>query len=281
MPIAYLFPGQGSQTPEMRADVAALRPDLLDRVHAAVGEDPFPRAGEATRFAQPAIFCASLAGLERLGGTPDAMAGHSLGELTAFVAAGALSEDDGLRLVALRGRLMDAAPAGTMTAVLGGEREDVVDVAARHGVALANDNGPGQIVLSGAVQAVRAAEAELRAAGIRTLELPVAGAFHSPLMEPAVAPFAAALAATDIGRPRVPVWSCVIAAPVHEPDAIRRVLATGLTAPVRWREVVERLFADGIDDVAEVGPGAVLTKLVKRIARATGTPDPGVAVAHV
>ena len=286
MPTAILFPGQGSQTEDMREHVAAVRPDLLELVARAVGEDPFARAGEATRFAQPAIFCASLAGFGRLEvSEPAVHAGHSLGELTAFVAAGAISELDGLALVVRRAELMDAADEGTMIAALGGERDTVIEVAARHGLALANDNAPGQIVLSGAVPAAGAAAVDLREAGVRVLELAVAGAFHSPLMAPAVAPFADALAATEVRTPRVPVWSCVTAAPVEDPAEIRRVLAEGLTAPVRWRETVEGLLGEGIDTFTETGPGTVLTKLVKRCRSGSHTclqrtqvPDPELRV---
>ena len=267
MPIAFLFPGQGRPAADAAELVAAERPDLLEPVRAAAGADVFDRAGESTRFAQPAIFCASLAGRERLDATAAAHLGHSLGELTAFVAAGAISEPDGIALVALRGRLMAEAPAGTMVAALGGDPGVVAAIASDRGVTVANDNGPGQLVLSGPVRAARAAAEDLREAGVRAIELGVSGAFHSPLMAPAVAPFAAALERVDVRPPLVPVWSCVTAAPVEDPPEIRRVLAQGLTAPVRFRETVEALLASGIDDFAETGPGAVLTKLIGRIVR--------------
>src|SRR2546423_7204508 len=153
---AFLFPGQGSQTPEMRETVAAVRPDLLERAIAAVGEDPFARAEEGTQYAQPATFCASLAGWHQLG-HPDAdfMAGHSLGELAALVAAGSLAEQDGLELVALRGRLMheagEASGRGGMLALLGrGAADSAGEPASAHGLAVANDKSPQQGVLSGA-----------------------------------------------------------------------------------------------------------------------------------
>src|SRR5437764_12314174 len=152
---AFLFPGQGSHTDDMREEVARVRPDLLELVSEAVGEDPFPRVNDGTNFAQPAIFCASLAGWEALG-RPDAdyMAGHSLGELAALVAAGCLSERDGLELVALRGRLMqesgERAGDGSMLALLGaGAAERAPALAEAHGLAVANDNSPQQVVLSG------------------------------------------------------------------------------------------------------------------------------------
>src|SRR4051794_9972107 len=180
MPTAVLFPGQASQTPDMRDDVAASRPDLLDLVSEVVGEDPFLRADEDTRFAQPAIFCASLAGWAAIQTTPDAVAGHSLGELSALAAAGALDEADALRLVALRGRLMSECEAGTMLAALGGDADDVEAIALRRGLTIANDNAPGQLVLSGDRDGIALAAADLREIGIRAMELNVAGAFHSP-----------------------------------------------------------------------------------------------------
>jgi malonyl CoA-acyl carrier protein transacylase len=156
---AILFPGQGSQTPEMRDVVAEIRPDLLELAVAAVGEDPFPLADTGTRYAQPAIFCASLAGWAALGRPQgDFMAGHSLGELGALVAAGALTEKDGLELVALRGRLMQEAgeraagggAGGGMVALLGaGAADEAPGLAEQHGLAEANDNSPQQVVLSG------------------------------------------------------------------------------------------------------------------------------------
>src|SRR4051794_8182326 len=272
MPTAILFPGQGSQTPEMRDRVAAVRPDLLDLTIEAVGEDPFPRADEDTRFAQPAILAASLAGWaamrEDIGEQPTALAGHSLGELTALAVSQAISERDALRLAALRGRLMSESGArrgdGTMLAALGGDDKTVVSIAEQHGVTVANDNAPGQLVLSGERASLAAAGTALREAGVRVLELNVSGAFHSPFMADAVPDFAEALGATYVRAPRVPVWSCVTAQPV---DDVRRRLAEGLTAPVRWRETVLALQDSGIDRFVDVGPGKVLAKLVKRIAR--------------
>src|SRR4051812_47285975 len=152
MPTAILFPGQGSQTPGMRDAVAEHAPELLERL----GDEPFQRVGESTRFAQPAIFCASLAGWRALDAAPLAMAGHSLGELTALVAAGALDPLDGLELVVLRGQLMEAAGGGTMLALLGAEVEQAEALAGAHGVTVANDNAPGQLVLSGPAQALDA-----------------------------------------------------------------------------------------------------------------------------
>lgn len=266
MPTALVFPGQASQTPDMRDRVAAVRPDLLELACEVVGEDPFARVDESTRFAQPAIFCASIAGWSAYDGEPPvAVAGHSLGELSALVAAGAISEADGLTLVALRGRLMAACRSGTMLAALGGEQDAVAATAARRGLTVANDNAPGQLVLSGETEAITAAAADLRAAGTRVLELNVSGAFHSPLMADAVPELVAALARTEIAAPRTQVYSCVTAAPISGgPDEIRARLADGLTRPVRWRETVQALHAAGIDDFVELGPGNVLTKLIRR-----------------
>jgi malonyl CoA-acyl carrier protein transacylase len=277
MPTAILFPGQGSQTPDMRDRVADVRPDLLDLVTEVVGEDPFPRADEDTRFAQPAILVASLAGntalAREIGERPVAVAGHSLGELTALAVAQAISERDAIRLAALRGRLMSESGArrsdGTMLAALGGDDSTVVRIAESHGTTVANDNAPGQLVLSGERSALRAAGEALRTEGVRILELNVAGAFHSPFMADAVPPFAEALAATYVRRPRIEVYSCVTAQPV---DDIRRRLAEGLTAPVRWRETVLGLQAAGIDRFVDAGPGQVLAKMVKRIAKAAPEP---------
>lgn len=267
MQTAILFPGQGAQTPDMRERVAALRPDLLELAIESVGEDPFPRADEDTRFAQPAILVAGLAayGDLRAFRPPAALAGHSLGELTALAAAKAISERDAVCLAALRGRLMSECPGdGTMLAALGGDCATVVAIARETGVVVANDNAPGQLVLSGERTALRDAGSALREAGVRVLELNVAGAFHSPLMAEAVPDFTEALAATYVRPPRVPVYSCVTAAPV---DDVRRRLAEALTAPVRWRETVLAMTDAGVDRFVDAGPGKVLAGMVKRIAR--------------
>jgi malonyl CoA-acyl carrier protein transacylase len=266
---ALLFPGQGSQTADMRETVERHRPDLLELAQREVGPDLFERAADGTRWAQPAIFCAALAGWESLreGVEPDVMAGHSLGEITALVAAGALSDEDGLRLVAARGRLMQEAAEetgdGGMTAVRAREdnREAIAEVAAANNVAIANDNAPDQLVLSGALSALDDAEAQLKERGVRGKRLPVAGAFHSPLMEPAVEPFRALVNDTEIGEPRVPVFSCVTAEPF---DDIPGLLVRAITEPVRWLDVMRALDARGVTDFVETGPGQVLTNLVKK-----------------
>jgi acyl transferase domain-containing protein len=264
---AILFPGQGSQTDDMRESVERARPELLEAAIEVVGEDPFSRAGDGTNFAQPAIFCASLAGWHALGAPQgDYMAGHSLGELAGLVAAGALAERDGLELVALRGRLMDEAGRlagdGGMLALLGaGSTDRAAEIADAHDLVVANDNSPQQVVLSGARGQIPAAVAHAKELGLRALELDVAGAFHSPMMASAVPEFAAALAATDFAPPRVPVISAVTVEPFQDP---RQELADALTMPVRWREVLLGLHERGVARFVEVGPGRVLTGLAKR-----------------
>ena len=260
---AALFPGQGSHTPDMRELVARLDPDLLERVIELVGEDPFARVEQSTRFAQPAIFCASLAAYDALGLEPGAAAGHSLGELAALAAAGVLDREDALRLVVLRGRLMaEADDTGSMLALVGATEEEAREIAAHAGVTVANDNAPGQVVLSGARAALAVAEEDARDHGRRTIPLDVAGAFHSPLMEPAVAPFRAALEEVEISAPRFPVLSCTTAQPFAD---VRAELAAALTRPVRWRETMLALDAAGVRRYVEVGPGKVLARLGKRI----------------
>ena len=268
--IALLFPGQGSHTPNMRDDVARQRPELLDRCVELVGEDPFARVEESTRFAQPAIFCASIAGWSALEDVqPHSAAGHSLGEFGALVAAGVLELDDALRLVVLRGRLMaEADDTGSMLALLGGTREDAEAIAQQCGVTVANDNAPGQVVLSGDRDKLAEAEEAAREYDVRAMPLDVAGAFHSPSMEPAVAPFRAALDEVELHEPRVTAYSCATASPFTD---VRAELAAALTHPVRWRETFLAMLADGAQDFAEVGPGNVLSKLAKRITREAPT----------
>jgi [acyl-carrier-protein] S-malonyltransferase len=268
---AFLFPGQGSQTAEMRDEVASARPDLLALACEVVGEDPFARVDDGTRYAQPAIYCASVVGFERLraaGATAGvvAHAGHSLGEVAALVAAGALSAEDGLRLVATRGRLMqesgERAGDGSMLALLGkGAAEHAPALAAAAGLTVANDNAPNQVVLSGATGAFAAAGGAARELGLRAIPLPVTGAFHSPAMAAARPELEAALAQIDFRSPAVTVVSSITTAPF---DDVRARLADALTLPVRWRETLLALRARGIGRFFETGPGTVLTGLAKR-----------------
>jgi malonyl CoA-acyl carrier protein transacylase len=264
---ALLFPGQGSQTTSMRELVTRQREDLVLLCDEVVGADAFGRAAEGTQYAQPAIFCASLAGWAALG-RPEAdyMAGHSLGELGALVAAGALAERDGLELVALRGRLMheagERAGGGGMLALVGaGATDHASELADAHGLTVANDNSPQQVILSGVRDALPGAAVAAKELGLRATEVAVTGAFHSPMMASAGPKFAAELARVSIDRPRVPVLSAVTAEPF---DDVRLRLTEALTMPVRWRETMMALHERGVERFVEVGPGRVLTGLAKR-----------------
>lgn len=266
MPTALLFPGQGSQAPGMREAVERALPELLELAIAEVGEDPFARVKEGTRFAQPAIYCASVA-LWIEAGRPEAdfVAGHSLGELAALVGAGALSPEDGLRLAARRGELMqlsgEAEPGGGMLALIGDD-EQAREVAANHSLTVANDNSPGQVVLSGGLDARELAATDAKSRGLKAAQLPVTGAFHSSAMAAAVPDFELALAEVEFAEPHTVALSGVTAAPF---DDIPVRLAEALVQPVRWREVVLALDAAGVERYVETGPGKVLRGLVKRI----------------
>ena len=280
MSTAALFPGQGSQTPGMRELVAQRAPELLERVTALVGEDPFARVEESTRFQQPAIFCASLVGWSAIAGDvkPELAAGHSLGELAALAAAGVLERDDALDLVVLRGELMaEADDSGSMLALVGAGLEDAEAVAAEAGVTVANDNAPGQVVLSGNRDALEKAEEAARERGKRALPLDVAGAFHSPSMEPAVEPFRKALDDTELHEGAFTVFSCASTEPF---DDVRAELAAALTRPVRWRETVLALHEAGGRRFVEVGPGKVLARLGKRILPDCPVETPAEELAH-
>ncbi len=262
--IALLFPGQGSQTADMREAVERHRPDLLELARSEVSNDLFERADEGTRWAQPAIFCAALAGYEVLRERyqADLMAGHSLGEITALVAAEAIAAADGLRLVAERGRLMQEARGGGMIAVrVRGDRTPIEEVADETGLTIANDNAPDQLVLSGSLEALDRGEELLGERKVRAKRLPVGGAFHSPLMEPAVAPFREVVEQVEVREPRVPVLSCVSAAPFED---VREQLVAALTNPVRWTGVMSSLQGLGATHFVETGPGRVLTNLVRK-----------------
>jgi acyl transferase domain-containing protein len=265
MRTAILFPGQGSQVDGMRDAVEATTPDLLELAAELVGEDPFDRVDDGTRFAQPALYCASVALWEQAGRPgADCFAGHSLGEVAALVAAGSIDPDDGVRLAVRRGQLMgataDDGPDGGMLAVLGDD-DAARAIAGRHRLTVANDNGPGQLVLSGADEEIREAADAAKAHGIRTVRLPVRGAFHTPAMAPAVPVFRRALAEVEVRPPRVPVVSGVTAEPI---DDVRNRLAEALVSPVRWREVLAALERRGVGRFVEIGPGRVLKGLVRR-----------------
>jgi [acyl-carrier-protein] S-malonyltransferase len=266
MRTAALFPGQGSRTEDLTETLARARPDLLELARAELGDDAFERAAESTAYAQPATYCASLAGWSLLGPERvDVLVGHSLGELSALAAAGAVDEASGLRLVALRGRLMERAAKeaggeGGMLA-LSVSREVGVALARGFGLTVASDNSPDQVVLSGERDWLEVLAEEAGAAGVRAKLLPIPGAFHSSAMASAREEFAQALRRIPVGEPRIPVFSCMSAAPMDDP---RRRLTQGLTNPVRWRETLVALRAHGVENFIEVGPGRVLTGLVKR-----------------
>lgn len=266
--IALLFPGQGSHEAGMEEAVAGS--ELLAAGLAMLDYDPFSRLDEGTRYQQPALYLCSVAAWE-LAGRPDALAGagHSLGEYAALVAAGALAFGDALHLVDIRAAAMAAAgedEAGGMAAVLGGDPDDVRALAARLGLVVANDNAPGQLVLAGPRDALAAVESGARELGARSRELPVSGAFHSPLIASAQAELAGALAATPVAPPRWPVYSNGTAAPFGD---VRAELAENLVRPVRFRETILALQDAGAEEFVELGPGRVLSGLVKRTLRAT------------
>jgi len=288
---ALLFPGQGAQSVGMLGawcDVPEAL-DLFDRASPILGYDlaEVCRNGPAalldsTAVSQPAILVTSLAALEvlrrRPGGLPAALvavAGLSLGEYTALSFAGALQFEDAVRLVDARGRAMqdcaDATPGG-MVAVLGLEREQVAGLCEAHRdgdvLSVANVLCPGNVVVSGGRAACdRLAAAATAAGAMKCVRLDVAGAFHTPLMEPARERLTAALAATPFEPPRIPVISNVDARPHHDPDEIRGLLARQLVGVVEWQASMEHLLGAGVRTMVEVGPGRVLRGLMKRIDR--------------
>jgi [acyl-carrier-protein] S-malonyltransferase len=262
---AILFPGQGSLTPDARDHASAACPDLLELATELVGDDPFKLAHERTDFAQPAIFVASMAGWrEREPMAIAGMAGHSLGELSALAAADAISQEDALRLVVLRGRLMQAAAQGNgggMVAVLGADTDTAERLAAEHGLTVANDNAPGQLVLSGPLAGVAALESNAREQGYKAMVLDVAGAFHSPAVASVRQPFFESLSEARWSAPTVPVFSGATVSPFTDPP---RQLADALISPVRWRGVMAALFELGAREFVDMGPGRVLDRLVRR-----------------
>ncbi len=266
---AVIFPGQGSQHRSIRTLVEEHRPDLLERAVEIVGDDPFARAAESTRFLQPAVYCASLAGWERYrqveeGVPPDYFAGHSLGEFAALVAAESLDEIDGLRLVVIRGEVLERAArelTPAMMAVIGPGVQGFGAQAASFGVAVAGDNSPDQIVLCGPrehLEAARQAAVE-RSLDARVLRIATGG--HTPAFEKFAPDFAEALAKVDFRTPTRPVFSGVTAAPF---DETRRLLAESLRSTVRWRQIATELHRRGVRRFVEAGPGHVLLGLVRR-----------------
>ena len=284
--VAYLFPGQGSQEPGMGRDVyeaSAAARAVFDEADAVLGF-PLSRlcfegpAAELTRTvnAQPAILVASVAmlraaqelGPAALGGEPELVAGHSLGEYSAVVAAGALPFADALRLVRRRGELMEQCgelEPGTMAAVLGMDAEAVFALAAEAGVEVANVNAPGQVTVSGAAPGVlKAMELAKERGASRVVQLDVSGAFHSRLMRPAQQGLVAAVAAAPFADAAVPLVGNSTALLVQTAEGLRVELVQGLTRPVLWAASVQAMAAEGVGRYVEIGPGRVLTGLVRR-----------------
>ncbi len=282
---AYVFPGQGAQFVGMGKDLYESNADarqLFEKANDILGfritdlmfegtEDDLKQ----TRVTQPAVFLHSVILAKSMGDEfrPDMTAGHSLGEFSALVAAGALSFEDGLRLVSARAQAMQKAceiKPSTMAAVLALPDETVEQACAEtEGVVVAaNYNCPGQVVISGEIEAVDAACEKLKASGAkRALRLKVGGAFHSPLMEPARAELAAAIEATDFSTPVCPVYQNVDGRPHTDPAEIKANLVAQLTSPVRWTQSVQAMITDGATEFVELGPGKVLQGLVMKIDR--------------
>lgn len=280
---AYVFPGQGAQFVGMGKDLyesSPLAKDLFERANQILGfritDLMFAGTDDdlrQTKVTQPAVFLHSVISALVLGDDfkPDMVAGHSLGEFSALVAARALTFDDGLRLVAARAQAMQKAcemQPGTMAAVIAMPDEQVEEIVKTiDGVVVpANYNCPGQLVISGAVEAIDAACEKLKAAGAkRAIKLSVGGAFHSPLMEPARAELETAIRATEFHTPICPVYQNFDAQPHTSPDEIKANSIAQLTGPVRWSQSVRHMIADGADHFNELGPGTVLQGLIHKI----------------
>ena len=286
---AYIFPGQGAQFSGMGLDLyenSPLAQELFEKANDILGfnitDIMFEGSKEdlmETKVTQPAIFLHSVILAKTLGDSfkPDMVAGHSLGEFSALVAAGALTFEDGLKLVSQRAQAMQKAcelQPSTMAAVLGLEDTVVEDICKTiAGVVVpANYNCPGQLVISGEVEAINKACEALKEAGARrALVLPVGGAFHSPLMEPAREELAAAIENTTFSKPNCPIYQNVTASAITDENEIKSNLISQLTAPVRWTQSIQQMVADGASHFTEVGPGKVLQALVKKIHREAET----------
>ncbi|WP_396138961.1 ACP S-malonyltransferase [Flavobacterium sp.] len=278
---AYIFPGQGAQFPGMGKDLyktSTLAKDLFERANEILGfritDIMFEGTAEElkeTKVTQPAVFLHSVILAKVLDVKPEMVAGHSLGEFSALVVNGALSFEDGLKLVSKRALAMQKACEiipSTMAAVLNLEDKIVEDICASiDGVVVAaNYNCPGQLVISGEYKAVELACEKMKEAGAkRALILPVGGAFHSPMMEPASSALAAAIEATTFSNPTCPVYQNVTAKAVSNPAEIKNNLISQLTGAVKWTQSVNQMIADGATSFTEVGPGKVLVGLVNKI----------------
>jgi len=290
MTTAYVFPGQGSQFPGMAKDLYSSHKALMERANELLGFritdimfDGTPEDLKATKVTQPAIFIHSTLLAMSQSQEPAMVAGHSLGEFSALVAAGAMSFEDGLKLVAIRASQMQLCcekVPGTMAAVINLPDNVIEDICAGiPGVVPANYNSPGQVVISGEKEAVEAACIKMKEAGAkRALVLPVSGAFHSPLMEPAREELAKAIEATPFKAPRCPIYQNVTALPTTDPTVIKANLLKQLTSPVRWTKSVQNMLADGATRFVELGPGTVLQGLVKRIVTAEAGVLPSVTI---
>ena len=278
MKTACIFPGQGSQFPGMAKELYTTHKDLMERANDLLGfritDIMFDGSSDdlkATKVTQPAIYIHSVLLALDQAEKPDMVAGHSLGEFSALAAAGAVSFEDGLKLVSIRAQAMQKCcekQPGAMAAVLGLPDEVIEDICAGiDGVVPANYNSPGQVVISGEEAAVDKACEALKAAGARrALKLPVSGAFHSPLMEPAREELAKAIEATPFRKPACPIYQNVSAQPTEDPEVIKANLLKQLTSPVRWTASVQQMLKDGATRFVELGPGSVLQGLVRRIA---------------
>lgn len=278
---AYIFPGQGAQFPGMGKDLyetSAVAKDLFEKANEILGfritDIMFEGSAEElkeTKVTQPAVFLHSVILAKVLEVKPDMVAGHSLGEFSALVVNGALSFEDGLKLVYQRAMAMQKAceiTPSTMAAVLNLDDKIVEDICASvDGVVVAaNYNCPGQLVISGEYKAVELACEKMKEAGARrALILPVGGAFHSPMMEPARTELAAAIEATTFSNPTCPVYQNVTANAVSNPAEIKNNLISQLTGAVKWTQSVNQMIADGATSFTEVGPGKVLVGLVNKI----------------
>lgn len=289
MKTAYIFPGQGAQFVGMGQDLYNLNEEtkaLFEKANDILGfritDIMFSGTDEElkqTNVTQPAIFLHSVILAKALGGSfqPAMVAGHSLGEFSALVAAGALSFEDGLKLVSQRANAMQKAcelQPSTMAAILGLEDSVVEEICAKVDavVVAANYNCPGQLVISGSIEGIDKACALLTEAGAkRALKLNVGGAFHSPLMESAKVELQAAIEATDILSPRCPIYQNIDAQPQTEPAIIKQNLIAQLTGAVRWTQTVQNMLTDGATAFVEVGPGNVLQGLVKKVDRQVQT----------